>query len=89
MAVRQLAAYRQMLAGRRQLQAFQRRPEASQQRIDGQGDDAQHRDFAEGIEAAEVHQYDVDDIGAAAHRAGPVSQRRSEIPCGCGRVMTA
>jgi len=41
------------------------RTEAAQQRIDDDGHNAQHHDFAKGVEAAEVHQHHIDHIGAA------------------------
>ena len=50
--------------------AFGSRAESPQQRIDGERDDAEHRDLAERVEAAEVHQDDVHDVGAAALRVG-------------------
>ena len=46
------------------------RAEATQQREHGQRHDAQHGDFAQRVEAAEIHQDDVDDIGAAAFGIG-------------------
>ena len=42
------------------------RPESPQERVDRQGDDAQHRDLAQRVEAAEIDEDHVDDIGAAA-----------------------
>jgi hypothetical protein len=40
------------------------------QREDRQRGDAQHDDLAEGVEAAEVDEDHVDDVGAAAARVG-------------------
>ena len=48
--------------------AFGSRAEPPQQRIDSDCDDAENRDLAERVECAEVHQDDVDDVGAAALR---------------------
>ena len=46
------------------------RAEPPQQGVDGQRDDAEHRDLSEGVEAAEVDQDDVHDVGAAALDVG-------------------
>ena len=51
-----------------------RRAEAAQQREDGQRDDAEHGDLAEGVEAAEVDEDDVDDVGAAAFGIGVLEE---------------
>ena len=79
----------------RQRDALRRRAEAAQQRVDGQRHDAEHRDLAQGVEAAEVHQDHVDDVAAAAVRqrvlqeeprdafagAAASASRRQERPC--------
>ena len=54
--------------------AFGRRAEPPQQGVDGQRDDAEHGDLAEGVEAAEVDQDDVHDVGAAALRIGVLDE---------------
>ena len=46
--------------------AFGSRAEPAQQGVDSQCDDAEHGDLAERVEAAEVDQDDVHDVGAAA-----------------------
>ena len=52
-------------------------------------DDAEHGDLAEGVEAAEVDQDDVDDVGAAALGIGVLEEvgRRSSLVGGA--VITA
>ena len=50
------------------------RAEPPQQGVDGQRDDAEHRDLAERVEAAEVDQDDVHDVGAAALRVGVLDE---------------
>ena len=52
--------------------------EAAQQRVHGQRHDAQHRDLAEGIEAAEIHQDHVDHVGAAAVRQRALDEVRGD-----------
>ena len=43
-----------------------RQPQPFEQGVDGEGGDGQHRDLAQGVEAAEIHQDDVDHVGPAA-----------------------
>src|SRR5690625_5086243 len=50
--------------------AFGCRAEAAQQGETSQSDDPEHGDFAEGVEAADVHQYHVDDVSPAALAIG-------------------
>ena len=50
------------------------RAEAAQQGIDSQRHNAQHHDFAKGIEAAEVHQHHIDDVGATTFRQGALQE---------------
>ena len=61
-----------LLLGR--LDAVRRRPEAAQQREDGQRDDAEDGDLAQRVEAAEVDEDDVDDVGAAAFGIGVLEE---------------
>ena len=75
-----------LLLGR--LDALLRRAEAAQQREDGERDDAEHSDLAEGVEAAEVDEDDVDDVGAAALGVG-VLRNQSAAPRSSGAVITA
>ena len=55
-----------LLLGQRN--ALRRRTEAAQQREDGQGDDGEHGDLAEGIETAKIDQDHVDHVETAAQR---------------------
>lgn len=72
----------------RQLDAFGRRTEAAQQRVDRQCHDAEHGDFAQGIEAAEIDQDHVDHVGPAPSGSAR-SVKKLEIVSPTGRVSTA
>src|SRR3546814_12790136 len=61
-----------------QLDAFGRWAETAQQGEDGQRDDRQHGDLPQRVEAAEIDEDDVDDIGAPAARIGVLDKIRSE-----------
>ena len=76
-----------LLLGR--LDALARRAEAAQQREDGERDDAEHGDLAEGVEGAEVDQDDVDDVGAAALGIGVLEEVGRASRGRSGRVITA
>ena len=54
--------------------AFGGRAEPPQQGVDGQCDNPEHRDLAQGIEAAEVDQNDVHDVSAAAFCVGVLDE---------------
>ena len=69
--------------------ALGRRPEAAQQRVDGQRHGAEHRDLAERVEAAEVDQHHVDDVGAAAFGQRALEEEAARCVSGSGRVSTA
>ncbi|MNN63822.1 hypothetical protein D3C81_1792280 [compost metagenome] len=62
-----------------QLQAFFRRTEAPQQGEYGQRHGNQHGDFAEGVEATEIHQHHVDHVAAAALRHGAAQVERGDV----------
>ena len=69
--------------------AVGRRPEAAQQGEDRERDDAEHGDLAQRVEAAEVDQDHVDDVGAAALRIGALEEVARRSSSGSGRVITA
>src|SRR5690606_41722613 len=50
--------------------ALFRRPETTQEREYRYGDDRENGDLPQGVECAEIHQNDIDDVGAATTRVG-------------------
>ena len=62
-------------------------PEATQQRVHGERDDADDGDLAQRVEAAEVDEDDVDDVAAAAPRSARVRGRYGASTSTGGRVM--
>ena len=66
----------------RDVDAVGGRAEAPQQRIDGQRHRAEHGDLAQGIEAPEIDQDHVDDVGAAAFAVGPLQEVAAQIVSG-------
>ena len=72
----------------RRFQAFGGRAEPQEQGEDGQRDDAQHGNLAQRVEAAEIDEDDVDDIGAAALAIGAVRGNSLKSSPGISRVIT-
>ncbi|MCY1425579.1 hypothetical protein D9M71_413700 [compost metagenome] len=62
-----------------------RQAQPLQQGMDTDAGDCQHADFAEGIEAAEVHQDDVDHVGATAARHAVVEEEAGDALVGAGQ----
>ena len=58
----------------RDVDAVGRRAEAAQQRVDGERHHGEHGDLAQRVEAAEVDEDHVDDVGAAAFGVGALQE---------------
>src|SRR5690606_39843025 len=63
----------------RQADALDRGTEASQERVDGQRDDADDGDLSERIERTKIDEDHVDDVAAACLRQGVLHEERREI----------